>query len=162
MSREEPGADVGQQVADCAAEERHEPPARSGDRVEIHREVADNRLDIGARILELDRSRRVVQRLLAHVERHEPRERSRRAERVEQHARLLRSSRTELHQRVGVGDPDDVARVGVEDRALTPCRVVLRETRDLIEEIGTAVVVKPLRRDVLGRGQQTARNVLFE
>ena len=83
----------------------------------------------------LDRGGRVAQRLLAHVERHEARERARVAHRVEQDPRLLRRSRAELDERVGAGDARDLRRPRLEDRPLAASRVVLGQARDLVEQL---------------------------
>ncbi len=109
---------VGQQVADRAAEEHDEPATAARDRVEVEGEVADDGLHVDARILLLDRGGRVVQRALADVERNEPPERARVAHPVEEDTRLLRRSRAELDERVGVGAPRDLVGPRLEDRAL--------------------------------------------
>jgi hypothetical protein len=47
----------------------------------------------------------------------------------------------------------------LEDRALATCQVVLGKPRDLVEELGAAVVVQPLRRHRLQRRRQSAAHV---
>ena len=108
-------------------------------------------------ILVADGRGRLAQRRLAHVERNEARERARRPQRVEQQARLLRGARTELDERVGLGDLRDLVGSLGEDRALGARRVVLGEPGDLVEELRAAVVVEPLRRQLLRVRREAAR-----
>ncbi len=80
-------------------------------------------------------------------------------ERVEQDPRLLRRAGSELDERVRSARGDDVGGVRDQDRALGAGRVVLGETGDLVEELGPAVVVEPLGREVLGRRGEAAARV---
>ena len=153
---------IGQQVADRATEERDEPAAAPGNVLEIEREVADDGLHVDAGILPLDRGGGIVQRLLADVERHEAREQSGVAHGVEQHPRLLRRARAELDQRVGAGPGNDLGCTLDEDLPLATRRVVLVEARDLLEQRGAAIVVEPLRRDVLRRAREPESRVFLE
>ncbi len=139
------------QVADGAAEERNDTPAVPRDPIEVVFEVADHGVHVDRCVLFVDRARRLAQRLLADVERHEAFERTRAAHRVEQEPGLLRCARSQLHECVRPCQPRDVDRVRAEDLPFTARRVVLREPRDLVEELGPTVVVEPLGRDVLGR-----------
>ena len=74
----------------------------------------------------------------------------------------------QLHQRVGLGQLGDVARVGEQDAAFGAGRVVLGEAGDLVEQLAPAVVVEPLRRQRLRHraeafadvGGQRARDLL--
>ena len=103
-----------------------------------------------------------MQRLLAHVERDETPERPRIAHCVEQHPGLVRRARAELDERVGLRAPGDLRCARFEDRSLTSGRVVLRQPGDLVEERRTAVVVEPLRWEVLRDRGQAALHVLVD
>src|SRR5262249_11592000 len=117
-------------------------------------------LDAG--VFGLDGCCRVVQRLLAHVERHEASKRSRGAQRVEQDPRLLRCSRAELDERLGLCDARDLRRPVDQDPPLAPSRVVLVEPGDLIEQLRAPIVVEPLRRYVLGARGEPRADVVFD
>ena len=143
----------GVEVADRASEERDEPAAGARDRPEMAVEVADDRVhrDLVGRH---DLGRRVPQRLFAHVEGHEPLQRSRAGHRVEQQPGLVRRARTELDQHVGPGELHDLGRVRAQDRALGSGRVVLGQSGDLVEQFAAAFVVEPHGRQRLRRGRQ--------
>ena len=102
ISRRNSAAGGGQEIADRAAEERDEPATvvrESMPRWCSKSPTTACTATVG--YSRFDRRGRVAQRLLAHVERHEARDRARVAQRVEQDARLVRRSRTELDERVG-------------------------------------------------------------
>ena len=115
-------------------------------------------LIVEPRIVAPQRRGRVGDRRQADVERHEPAQAARVAERVQQQARLLRASRAELDQRRRLGRARDVARARAQDLALAPGQVVLGLAGDRLEQLRAALVVEPLRRQLLRcRGQTAAR-----
>ena len=122
-------------------------------------EVADDRVDGDTRVDLGDPLRAAAERLLAHVEGDELAEAVGRDEGVEQEARLLGRAGAELDERLGAAERGDLVGVRLEDRALRPCEVVLGQARDLVEELGAALVVEPLRRQLLRRGGETAARV---
>ena len=91
------------------------------------------------------------------VERDEPAQRSAVAQRVEQHASLLRSAAAELDQRVGARRGGDLRRPRAQDLRLGAGRVVLGQPGDLVEQVAAHRVVEPLGRQRLRRlGQPVA------
>src|SRR5205807_1720808 len=145
------------EVPDRAAEECDEARTAGRDPVEVALEVADDGVYVDAWVLAFDRVGGVAQGRLAHVERDEAPKGSVRRERVQQQPRLLRRARAQLDERVGGRARRDVACVAGEDRALGTGRVVLRESRDLVEEAATLLVVEPLRgEDLRARGEACA------
>src|SRR5207302_9028904 len=92
-----------EEIADRAAEERDEPAARVRNVVEVECEVVDHRLYVDAGILALDRCSRVVQGLLADVERHESLDLSGVAHGADPQTCLLRCTGAALDGRGGTG-----------------------------------------------------------
>ena len=146
---EETTTGVGEQVADRPTEEDDEATAVVREQLQVAVEVADNGFDLDAGILVLDRARGFVQRLFAHVEGREAAQRSFITKCVEQQARLRAPSRAQFDQRLGARQPRDITCVRLQDHALRARRVVLGKARDLVEQLGAAVVVEPLRRQLL-------------
>lgn len=103
--------------------------------------------------------RRGLDHRLGDVHRHVALEGARAGHRVEQRARLRGRPRAELHQLPRAGELDDRRRVAVEDRPLAPRRVVLGLLGDSVEELGPAVVVEVLRRQLLRRALEAGADV---
>ncbi len=126
----------GREVADRATEERNESMAAVvGDEREVAVEVTHHCVHRCHRVRLGDRVAGGAQRGRAAVERHETSEPARVAQRVEQQAGLGRRARPELDERVGTARRGDLAGVVFEDLAFAPRRVVLGETRDLVEQL---------------------------
>ncbi len=142
------------EVADRRAEEREQPPPSFRQPHEVVLEVADDAVHLDPGILLGDPGRGLPQRLLGDVEGHEALQVARLDHRVEQEPGLLGRSRAGLDERVRGGQPRDVARVLGEDDALSPGEVVLGQLRDLLEEHRAALVVEPLRRQLLRRRRE--------
>ena len=159
---EEPRPLLRLEVADRRAEERDHPPVPRGQGAQVAPEVADDAVHLDARVLLLDRRRALAQRLLAHVEGHEAPQRPVRRQRVEQHARLVGGAGAELDERVRVRQLADLVGVLAQQVALALGRVVLGQARDRVEELRAALVVEPLRREVLGRRGQAGDDVLAQ
>ena len=109
-----------------------------------------------------DPGRGLPQRLLGDVEGDEALQVAGLDHRVEQEPRLLGRSRAGLDERVRRGQPRDVARVLGEDDALAPGEVVLGQLRDLLEEHRAALVVEPLRRQLLRRRREALADVFAQ
>jgi hypothetical protein len=127
--------------------------------VQVAIEVADDAVQLELRILLRELLDARAQNGLAHVEGDEGREGAEVYERVEQEPRLVGGSRAELDQRLGTRRFCDCRRVLFENRTLATREVVLGKASDLVEELGAAVVVEPLRRNRLRHRGQPATNV---
>ena len=160
--REELGARRRRQVADGAAEERDQAPSAGGEQVEVVLEVADDGVDVEARVLGDDGAGCASKGRLADVEGNEPAQHAAVSQRGQEQARLLRRARSELDERVGAGGVGDGAGAGIEDLALAPGRVVLREAGDLVEELAAALVVEPLGGQLFRGGREPGARVALE
>ena len=81
---------------------------------------------------------------LADINRNEAAERAFAQSELEQDVRLLRGSCTQLDERLRSTCLNDLMPVEADDGVLGSSRVVLREQRDLLEQLRPALVVEPL------------------
>src|SRR5687767_10053798 len=125
-------------------------------------EVADHAVHLDPGVLLGDRRRRLPKSLLGHVERHEPPQVAGLDHRVEQQARLLGRAGAGLYERVRRRQRRDVVGPLGEDDPLAAREVVLGQPRDLLEEHGAALVVEPLRRQLLRRRREAPDDVFTQ
>ena len=161
-AREKACALLAREVADRRAEEGEEPPPPFGKPHEMTLEVADDAVHLDPRILVRDRCCRLPQRLLGDVEGHEASEVAGLDHRVEQEPGLLGRARAWLDERVRLRQRRDVVGTLGENDPLAAREVVLGQPRDLVEERGAALVVEPLRRQLLRRRREAPADVLSQ
>ena len=142
---------AGPEVADRAAEEGEQRALGARDPLEVGLVVADDAVDVQARVLVDELVGDAARDLLGDVDGHVRLERAGVAHRVEQHPALGGGARAELDQRPRRRRGDDLGRAGVEDLALAAGRVVLGQLGDPLEQLGAALVVEVLRRQLLER-----------
>ena len=99
---------------------------------------------------------------LGHVDRDVAAQRSRRRERAEQHARLLRGPGAQLDDLGRARGLRDARGLGDEDRALGARRVVLGQLADPVEQLRADRVVEVLGRQLLERARQPVEDVVGE
>jgi hypothetical protein len=82
--------------------------------------------------------------------------------RVQKRPRLRGRARAQLDELFGTRALDDRRRVPVQDLALAAGRVVLGQGGDAVEELGAALVVEELRRQLTRRAGQPFAHVVGE
>ncbi len=157
---EERGPLLDVEVADGAAEEGHDLAPASGQMAQVQREVAHDGLDLQAGITLGELGSGGAQRPLGHVDRHEADQRPVRCEGVEQGAGLVAGATAELDHGVSARQLDDLVGMGHQQGSLGLGGVVLRQSRDLVEQLGSAIVVEPGGWQGARMGGQAAAHVV--
>src|SRR5690606_9685127 len=116
-------------------------------------EIGGHRHDLQTRVFPAQLGRRPLQEVGADVDRNVG-TMVVGADRIQNDARLRRAPGPELDQRAGAQRLDPARHVLLEQRLLRPSEVVLREPRDLLEELRAALVVEELARQLLLRTRQ--------
>ena len=160
---QEPPPRAGQEVPHRPAQQGDDPRARGlGQRVEVALEVADDAVDLQPWVL-LDELRGGGEHgRLGDVERHVAAQRPVRGHGVEQHARLRRVAGAELHELARAGVLGHLPGDRLEDPPLRAGRVVLRQLRDALEQLGAVRVVEVLGGQLLGGPREPVEDVLGE
>ena len=128
--------------------------------LQVALEVADHAVDPEPGILRGQRLGALAHHALGDVHRHVALERAGRAESVQQHPRLGRRARAELHQLHRARQLRQLLRAFAEDRALAARGVVLRQLADLVEQPRAAGVVEVLGGQLLERAREAVQHVL--
>ena len=157
---EEAGARLRVEVADRPAEEGEQPPFAVGEVLEVALEVAHHAVHLETRV----DARQLVGALhhdrLGAVHRHVAAQPPGARHRVQQGARLGRGARAELDKLLGLRQRNDLRRPAVQDLALAARRVVLGQARDAVEQLGPALVVEVLRRELLEVAREPGAHVV--
>lgn len=112
---QERDAIVGQEVSDCAAQQRHQSAASDREPIEVLLEVTDERVDGDSRILDSDLLCRCAKDTFADIERDVELERSVLGERAKEQSGLCGRPGAELDERVGLGDSGHGDCFGIEN-----------------------------------------------
>jgi hypothetical protein len=138
---EQRGAFGRSEVADRPAEEGDEPAAVSADGVQVLPEVADDACDVDVGVLVGDCFCCGAKRGFGHIEELEAPKPSRCGHRVEEQARLLGGTGTELDEGISAADRGDRTGPFGEDRPFGAGGVVLGQSGDRLEQLTAVVVV---------------------
>ena len=159
---EEVAPRIGVEVADRAAEEGDQALAigRRGSARGRARSRRPGRGRRGRGTRSTSELRGLVGDLLGDVDRDVGEQAAGVAHRAQQVAGLCRRAGAELDQDAGLaGGAEDLGGALGEDLALGERRVVLGELGDLLKELGAALIVEILRRQLLGLGREAGADV---